>query len=147
MSILEWCERIQNTQLSRTISESTWGYPIVGALHVLVIALIGGALSIPHIRALGIALRGQHVADLAIEVRWIRRVGLSLIVVTGLLLFASGAVRYYQSTSFRIKMALLAFIVVNSIAASRKPDRKLHPAISLALWAAVIFAARGIAFF
>jgi hypothetical protein len=147
MSILEWCERIQNTSVSRTISESTWGYPIVGALHVLAIALLGGAVSIPHLRALGIALRGQHIPDLAIDVCWIRRVGLSLVVVTGMLLFASGAVGYYRSTSFRIKMVLLALLVLNSIAAVRKPYSKLHSAISLALWAAVIFAARGIAFF
>jgi hypothetical protein len=138
MSIPELCERIQDAWVSRTISGSTWGYPIVGALHVLVIALAGGALLVPHLRVL---------PDLIIEVRWVRRIGVTLAVITGMLLFASGAVRYYESTSFRIKMALLALLVLNSIAASRQPRSKLHSAISLALWAAVIFAARGIAFF
>jgi hypothetical protein len=94
-------------------------------------ALFGGAILIP---------------DLFDEVRWIRRVGITLIVLTGVLLFAAGAERYYESPAFRIKMVLLAIIALHAIASSRR-RRKLHAAISLALWMAVIFASRGIAFF
>jgi hypothetical protein len=130
MSMTELCEQVQNVWISRAISESTWGYPIVGALHVLAIALFGGAVLVP---------------NLPDEARWIRRVGMTLVVLTGILLFASGAVRYYESTSFRIKMALLGLILLNAIGSSRRG--KLRRAVSLALWAAVIFAARGIAFF
>jgi hypothetical protein len=131
MSPLELCERIQAAWLSRAIGESTWGYPIVGALHVLALALFGGAMLIPQFRE---------------EVRWIRRIGLTLVVLTGILLFSAGAARYYESTSFRIKMALLALIVVETITFSGSRSKR-HSAITLALWAAVIFAARGIAFF
>ena len=136
MSILEWCQRIQDTWLSRTIAETTWGYPIVGALHVLAIALFGGAILAPHFSVLEFA-----------DVRLVRRIGLTLAVVTGALVFASGAVVYYASTSFRIKMALLALLALNAIAFRQRRRSKLHSAITLALWAAVIFASRGIAFF
>jgi hypothetical protein len=129
--VTELFERLQALWVSRAISESTWGYPGVGAIHVLAIALFGGAVLIPHLRD---------------EVRWIRRAGVTLVVLTGTLLFASGAVRYYGSTSFRIKMALLAIIFLHAIASSRRRS-KLHAAVSLVLWAAVIFASRGIAFF
>jgi len=128
MSILEWCERIQGTGVGIAIRESTWGYPIVGALHVLAIALFGGAVLMP-------------------DVRWFRRVGLTLVVSTGTLLFVSSAVRYYESTAFRVKMLLLVLLALNAFVSSRQYRRKLHFAISLALWAAVIFASRGIAFF
>jgi hypothetical protein len=131
MSILQLCELIQDLWLSRIISESTWGYPIVGALHVLAIALFSGALMI---------------ADPAGELRQIRRMGLTLILTTGALLFAAGAANYYESTFFRIKMALLALLLLNAIAYSRHGRRKTHAAIALVLWVAVIFAARGIAF-
>lgn len=136
MSIIEWCQRIQDASLSRTIAETTWGYPIAGALHVLAIALFGGAMLAPHLRVLTFA-----------DVRWLRRIGLTLVLITGALVFASGAVGYYGSTSFRIKMALLVLLAVNAIAASRQRCNKVHSAIALALWAAVIFASRGIAFF
>jgi hypothetical protein len=131
MSILQLCERIQDAWLSRIISESTWGYPIVGAFHVLAIALFTGALMI---------------ADPAGELRRLRQIALALILTTGAILFAAGAANYYESMFFRIKMVLLALLILNAIAASRHGRRKVHAAIALALWAAVIFAARGIAF-
>ena len=123
---MEW---IQESWLSRIISESTWGFPIVGALHVLVLALFGGVVLID---------RGN-------ELRWLRRVGLTLLVTTGALLFASGATRFYGSTFFRVKMVLLALLVLNAILV-RDERRKVHAAVALVLWVAVIFAARGIAF-
>lgn len=141
MTLPEWCERIQAAWLSRAISESTWGYPVVGALHVLAIALFGAAILIPHLRVPGFPL------DPGGDLRWLRRLGLTLILTTGTLLFASGAANYYKSTFFRIKMVLLALLLLNAIAASRHDRRKMHAAIALVLWAAVIFAARGIAFF
>jgi general stress protein CsbA len=135
MSITELCQRIQDAWVSRAIAESTWGYPIVGALHVLAIALFGGAVLAPHLRVTAFS-----------DVRWIRRVGLALVVITGALVFASGAVGYYGSSSFKIKMILLALIALNAIA-SRQHRSKLNSAVALVLWAAVIFASRGIAFF
>jgi hypothetical protein len=147
MIVPELLERIQDTPLSRAISESTWGYPVVGAIHVLAMALFGGAVLITNLQGLGLAFRGPVFARLTQEVRLLKIFGLSLVIGTGLLLFASGAVRYYDSDSFRIKMALLGAILVNAIAASKRGSTPLHSAIALALWAAVIFAARGIAFF
>jgi len=122
--------------VSRIIAETTWGYPIVGALHVLAMALFGGAVLAQHIRVVQSA-----------DVRWIRRIGMTLVVITGALVFASGAVGYYGSTSFRIKMALLVLLALNAIVASRWSEHRLNSVIALALWVAVIFASRGIAFF
>ena len=136
MSIIELCQRIQDLWVSRLIAESLWGYPIVGAFHVLAMALFGGAVLAPHIRVLQFA-----------DVRWIRITGLTLVVATGALVFASGAVGYYGSTSFRIKMVLLALLALNAIAASRRNQSSPHSAIALVLWIAVIVASRGIAFF
>jgi hypothetical protein len=135
MSMLEWCQRIQDASLSRIIAETTWGYPIAGALHVLAIAWFGGAVLAPHLRVLAFA-----------DVRWLRRIGLALVVITGAVVFASGAVGYYGSTSFRIKMVLLFLLALNAIA-FRRHRSKLSSAVALVLWAAVIFASRGIAFF
>jgi len=61
MSIADLCERIQAAWVSRAISESTWGYPLIGALHVLAIAIFGGAVLIP---------RGSHVAQVKCKNRY-----------------------------------------------------------------------------
>ena len=117
MSLLAICQWIQETAASTALRESTWGFPILGAVHVLGIAWFGGALFF--------ATAGT----------W-RRIGLAAMLGTGVLLFYVEPLKCYHSASFWIKMALLAMIAVN-------PLRRL----SLALWAGVIFAARGIAFF
>ena len=132
MTIPELCERIQGAWLSRVISESTWGYPTVGALHVLAVVLFGGVVLLPQFRD---------------SLRWLQRVGLTLVLSTGVLLFAAGAAGYYEKTFFRIKIGLLILIFLNSVAGSQSQRKKMHAAIALVLWATVIFASRGIAFF
>ena len=134
--ILDWCERIQETWWSRTISESTWGYPIVGAIHVLVIAIFGVMVFLPHLRVLGFA-----------ETRRTRLAGMTLAVLTGVLVFAAGAAHYYQSAGFRIKMLLLVLLALNAVVASRSRPGRIQSAFSVLFWVAVIFASRGIAFF
>jgi uncharacterized protein DUF6644 len=144
----ELLEKIQDASVSRAISESTWGYPVVGAAHVLALALFGGAVLIRNLHGLGLTFRSQTFSQLAQELRVIRVCGLTAVIGTGGLLFASGAVRYYDSGFFRAKMVLLGLIVVNAIAAAlRGRNRAFHSGVALVLWAAVIFAARGIAFF
>jgi hypothetical protein len=141
MSVLDFFERIQNTGLSQWISGSIWGYPIVGALHVLAIALFGGAVLVTDLRLLGLAFKGDGFSQLAGDLRPWRRIGLLLVVLTGMLLFISQPVRYSGSVAFRVKMVLLALALLN--------DARVRPSarISLALWTAMIVAARGIAFF
>ena len=98
----------------------TWSVPLLGALHVLCLALFAGTVltDAPGLRRL----------------RWI---GLALTFLTGALLFAANPARTYDSWSFRIKLALLA-----TLAFVRGPRW-----LTLTLWAAVIVAARGIAYF
>ena len=137
--MIELLDRIQDSSLSRAISESTWGYPLVGAIHVLALALFGGTVLITNLRA---------YSQLASELRGLKVFGLGLVIASGALLFASGAVHYYESGGFRIKILLLVLILLNAILASlRKRNTTIHSGIALALWAAVIFAARAIAFF
>jgi hypothetical protein len=126
--MLELLQQIQGTWLSRAISESIWGYPIVGALHVLAVALFGGTLLV------------SHLSD---ELRALKAVGLTMVLTTGVLLFAAGAVGYSDSVFFRIKLVLLVLIAVNAL---QTRFARIRTRVSLILWVAVIFASRGTAF-
>lgn len=101
------------------LAGSTWGYPIVGAIHVLGLAWFGGTVLIADRELLA----------------W-KRLGLALMLLSGALLFGMHPVRYYGSIAFRIKMLLFALL-----------GFKLPRSISIILWIVIIFAARGIAFF
>jgi len=142
MSLLTICQSIQNTTISTAVRESTWGFPVLGALHVLALAWFGGALVIFDLRRLGWLMRPDPLADLAAEFRGWRWFGVAVLMLTGALLFWVEPLKCYQSISFRLKMALLILMGLNAGARSR-----LAGAVSLLLWIAVVFAARGIAFF
>ena len=107
--------------LQTFLRESTWGYPIIAAVHVLGIAWFGGTI-----------LVSQFVPEL----RGWRRAGLALLLLSGLILFWLHPVQYYHSIGFRVKVLLLILL------AFAKPASR----IAFVLWVAVIFAARGIAF-
>lgn len=94
-----------------------WWQPFLGALHVLGIAWFGAALFVDAPR--------------------LQRVALGWMLATGLTLWVANAARITASMSFRVKLALLLALVF-----VRKPRW-----LVLTLWAAVIFAARGIAYF
>lgn len=124
LALARW---LQDTSLRLDLSQSTWAVPIIGAIHVLAIAWFGGSVLIDDVR-----LR---------RFRWI---GLSILLFTGALLFWSEPMRLYYSQFFRVKMALLIVIGVGALLPAR--HARVAMALSLALWAGVILASRGIAY-
>jgi hypothetical protein len=109
-------------ELQTFLRESTWGYPIISAIHVLGIAWFGGTVLI---------------AQFAGDLRRLRQAGITLVLISGAVIFWLHPLRYSGSISFGVKSLLLVFLIWT------KPFSRL----ALALWVAVIFASRGIAFF
>lgn len=95
---------------------STWYQPAIGALHVLGVAWFG--------------------ATLWIDAPRLRRIGIAWMLLTGGLVLWANAERVSHSQAFRVKLALLLALVL-----VRRPRW-----LVLALWAAVVFASRGIAY-
>jgi hypothetical protein len=124
MSLLPVCQWIQSTPSSTLLRESTWGYPIIGAIHVLAIAWFGGTVVIPGL--------GRQLPSF-------RRTGLALLLLTGALLFWLEPIKCYNSLSFRLKMLLLLLLGANALFRSR-----FTTALSWILWVAIIVAARWI---
>jgi len=116
------CRWIQTTPSSTFLRESTWGFAILGSLHVLGVAWFGGAVLFSVMRT------------------W-RRIGAAWMLITGALLFWLEPLKCYHSTFFLAKMMLLLFV-----AATVFLPRSAARAVSLVLWAAVILASQGIAF-
>jgi len=131
MSLLQICQSLQDTAISTAIRESTWGYPIVSAIHVIGLAWFGG-----------LVLASKKLAD---DLRTLKQIGLAFLLFTGFIVFASQPARYYGSAAFRVKLLLLVLIGLNGW--FLRGRSKLSAAISLLLWAAILIASRGIAFF
>jgi hypothetical protein len=99
---------IQHTALSTAIRRSDWAVMALEAVHLLGLALLGGAaciLALAAVRRAG--LRGMSLASLALGLRPLFRLGLLLMVISGVLIVLSMPFKYYLNTAFRVKMLLL----------------------------------------
>jgi hypothetical protein len=74
MSLLEFCRWLQYSAPLHTMRESPIFFPIVATIHLMGLALIGGAVLVVDLRLLGLALQNQPVAGLAHDAeRWLFR--------------------------------------------------------------------------
>lgn len=130
LTLAQW---LQSTTLSAALAGSTWAYPVIGALHALGIAWFGGAvlLSALNRRDTGARPRPAFLWS-----------GAAWMLLTGVMLLVIEPVRCATSRSFLMKMLLLAALAV----AGRMKSKASAPLI-LTLWAGVLLASRGIAFF
>lgn len=156
--LLRW---LGHTSFSIAIRRSTWAFASIEIVHLLGLAVLGGAILIVDLRLLGVGLRRQSVARTARELLPLLLIGLAAMLVSGALMLTAFPMKYYHSPAFRLKMVLLALAVAfyftlhlrvvrpNSDAAERAPSiwSKAAALASLALWLGVGLAGRAIGFF
>ena len=157
MSLLEFCRWLQYSAPLHAMRESPIFFPIVATIHLMGLALIGGAVLVVDLRLLGVALQNQPVAGLAHDAeRWLFR-GLVVMVTTGILLFMCFATKYYYLTFFWVKMAALVTVIVFTRSVHRRvalakdgdvsPIRcKVVALVSMFLWTTVAVGGRYIGF-
>src|SRR5882672_10654938 len=101
LPFFKWCEA---TSIGAGIRDSLWLFPTIEAVHLIALAVIGGAVLMVDLRLIGFGLRDQPVSKVAREAHpWL--VG-SLVVMlsTGILMFLSEAIKCYYSSAFWWKM-------------------------------------------
>ena len=153
LPFFEWCEA---TALGQVVRQSLWLFPVIEAVHLVGLSLLAGSLLIVDLRLLGVGLKRQGIAEIANGARpWL--VGsVVLMIVTGLLLFLSEAVKAYYNRSFWVKITTLpialvfTFFVRGRIVRDEELDTswrtRLLGAVSIALWFTVAAAGRWIGF-
>ena len=142
---LDW---IQQTGPSTLVRQSSWAVMALESVHLVGLALLGGATVIVGLAALRAkGLGGLSVPILVGGLAPVRRVGLALMALSGALIAASMPFKYYGNEAFRWKMSLLLVALVASWllqrlsadstrATTRSAARILALAVSL-LWIAV----------
>jgi hypothetical protein len=123
------------------ISEDSYVYLALLALHLASLVIFGGTIFVTHLSRLGLGMTGYSTEELVNELRLPRRFGFAVAVLSGALMFGSHAGPFSRDPWFRTKMALLILIGVNSLLFRR--NAKPAAAVSLLLWAGVICAGRG----
>jgi len=154
LGFFQWCEQ---SGIGNAIRRSSWLFPLIEAIHLLGIGVIGGAVLVVDMRLLGLGLRRQSTAQLARDAQpWL--VGsLILMIITGGLLFLSEAIKCYYHEAFWFKMTSLFLAIVFTFTVQRKVTMadetgvspfwgKVVALVSVALWSWVGIGGRWIGF-
>ena len=155
--LLPLFQALEDSAIGEGIRNSHWLFPAVEAFHLVGLAVIGGAILIVDLRLLGLGLRGHPVSRLARDVQpWV--IGsLVVMILSGVPLFLSEAIKCYYSFAFWTKMTALLLAVIFTFTVRRvvafAPDGRFSPVwnrtvavTSLALWSTVGWGGRWIGF-
>ena len=149
MSILQFCQWLENTPVGVEVRTSVWLFPIIETIHTVGIALMAGTIAVVDLRLLGFTLRREPVSVVLQQVLPWTWAGVALMFASGSLLLSSEAVKCYNSLFFRAKIILLLLAGVNAwvFHVSTTPRRaKLAGLLSLAFWVCIIAAGRAVGY-
>jgi uncharacterized protein DUF6644 len=156
VSLLEFCQWIQSSPPLVAMRSSPWLFPLIASLHLMGLALIGGAVLLGDLRLLGFGLTRQPMAAVRRDAeRWLIA-GLFVMVPTGILQFMCFATKYYYLKFFWVKMASLLLVIAFTFTVRRRIVAKademprgrtqLAALVSLCLWVTVALGGRWIGF-
>src|SRR5271169_6578153 len=154
LSFFTWCE---NSPLGEAIRDSRWLFPAIESVHLLGLAVIGGAVLVVNLRLLGFGIVRQPAAQLWRDA-WPWLMGsLAVMLTSGMMLFTSEATKLYYHGAFWVKMISLLLATLFTLTVMRKvaladPGRvrplwsRAAGLISILLWSTVGVCGRWIGF-
>ena len=152
-SFFHWCESVWP---GKWIKGATWIFAITETIHIMVLAVLLGTIFLVDLRVLGFGLTRRSAPQLAHDLMPWTLTSTALMILTGVPLFMSEAVKLCRSAPFCYKMiffflALLThFTIFRRSTQPGKPEGttlgKLAACLSLFFWFGVALAGRAIAF-
>ncbi len=158
-SLMQW---MADTEWSIGLHESRYAYSIIESVHVWTLCLFVGFAVLLDLRLLGLTLKRVPVSEITTRVLPWTKAAFAVMVVSGVLLYYAIPLRTYHNVFFRAKAILLVLAGLNAWAFHNGPvyrrlaewdeapvlprRAKIAGAFSLALWAAIIFLGRMIAY-
>jgi hypothetical protein len=155
LALFRWCE---NSSVGVVLRGSRWMFPVVEAGHLLALTLFGAAVLIVDLRLWDLGLSQRPRADVARSVQPLLVTSLMAMIVTGYMLFAAEALRYYYNAAFWYKMIFMFFAVLFTFTVRRRvamaDESRIGPlwsrvvaVVSMTLWAGVGIGGKAIGFY
>jgi hypothetical protein len=146
----------ENTLPGSWFKHAQWFFAVDETIHIMALGMLIGTLVIVDLRLLGLGMRRQSVQQLAGYLAPWTLLGVALMIITGVPLFMSEAVKLSRSSPFFYKMVFLICAVALHFTLHRKATAagatqgsglgKLAASLSLICWLGVALAGRAIAF-
>ena len=154
LDLFEW---LQYSPLLVQMRSSAWLFPVIASIHLLGLAVLGGAVLVVDLRLLGLGLSRQPVIRIGRDAEPWLLASLLVMLPTGLLLFMCFATKYYYLASFWVKVACLSLALVFTFTVRRHvvmrdeidgnaARHRCVALVSLSLWGSVALAGRLIGF-
>jgi len=155
--LLAIAETIEQSDLGTAIAEGRYAFPIIEGIHLIGLSVAVGLIFLVDLRLIGIFLPSVPVRELHRQLQPYVFAGFALIVVAGILLFASEASTVIVSPPWPFKAFFFTLATVNALyfefVLARRPDalpdRGPLPSgirgaglASLSLWVLVIVCGR-----
>ena len=154
LSFLEWCS---NTRTIVFIRDSSFGMPAVQSVHLVGLTVLLSAMLVLNLRLAAVTMTDWSLPAVERQLRPWTRGALTLMIVSGVLMFLGNPPKYLANPAFVFKMAALSLAMVCQFGVLRRfftsdPGLRARPlnvtvaALSLTLWFSVGWAGRAIAF-
>jgi hypothetical protein len=161
MDLTAVLQSMESSGLASWLRGSLYAFPLIESFHVIGLTMVFGSIAVIDLRLLGLASVRRPFATVASEIMKWTWAAFGLTAATGLLMFSTNALAYYQNLQFRFKMALLVLAGINMLIFNFTAGRSVHRwntdrtaplsgrlagALSLLLWIGVIFLGRWVGF-
>lgn len=161
MNVSELAARLQAAPFALAIGRSAVLFPAIETVHVLALVIVVGTIAVVDFRLLGMPSHTDGVRRLTSDVLPFTWVAFGVALVSGFLMFASAAVKYWADWVFQIKMLSLVLAGLNMGFFHLMTWRNVHiwdlfmktpvaariaGGLSLFLWIAIVVLGRWVGF-
>jgi uncharacterized membrane protein len=133
LPFFKWCD---STWLGEVIRGSRIYFPIIETFHLLALTILFGAVLVLNLRLCRLMMKSQPTHQVARDLAPWAWWSLVVILVSGVMLFLSEAMKCYASKPFQVKITFLFVAVIYHFTIHRKVSRsEREPRIA---WGALI---------
>ena len=152
--LLEIIYLLEDSYIGEYVRSSLWLFPVIQSFHLIGLGILGGAVVVGDLRLMGILMRTESTRYVIRVTRPWFNFGLFILIITGIPLFLSEAVKCYYSRAFWIKISclllgtLFIYFIRNPIVLSKDENFiiKVFGFISFSLWVVTAASGRWIGF-
>ena len=152
--LLEIIYLLEDSYIGEYVRSSLWLFPVIQSFHLIGLGILGGAVVVGDLRLMGILMRTESTRYVIRVTRPWFNFGLFILIITGIPLFLSEAVKCYYSRAFWIKISclllgtLFVYFIRNPIVLSKDENFmiKILGFTSFSLWLVTAASGRWIGF-
>ena len=144
---------LEDTFIGEYVRSSIWLFPVIESFHLIGLGILGGSVVIMDFKLMNLIFRSTNKIYILEQTKNFFILGLSLLILTGVPLFLSEAVKCYYSRAFWIKMislvigVLFVYFVRNPLIVKKEGTILiLIGFVSFSIWTVVAASGRWIGF-